>query len=63
MPKPSANAPQAGGKPNRGDLAAAVRQPNHARPETEQDDADVLDAVVREQTLEIVLHQRVERKA
>ena len=38
-----------------------VRMQEHqGRPQPHQDDADILDAVIRQQPLEVVLHQRVE---
>ena len=36
------------------------RQPGHARANAEQNDADILQRVVRQKTLDIVLHQRVQ---
>ena len=38
----------------------AERAEHQRRAEADQDDADVLDAVIRQQALEVVLHQRVE---
>ena len=45
---------------DRRDVTAAVRQGHHPCAETEEDDADVLDAVIRQEALEIVLHERIQ---
>ncbi len=41
----------------RGDRVSAAEK-NHREPDADQDNADVLDRMVREQALQIVLHQR-----
>ena len=43
-----------------GQRGKPVAQEHHPRPHADEDDADVLDGVIREQALEVVLHQRVE---
>ena len=54
------NVIQTGRQPNRGDIVPAVREPHHPCAKPQQNDPDILDAVVREESFEIVLHQRVE---
>ncbi len=50
-----------GERDGREDAARALRAPqNHRQPHPDQDDPDVLDAVEREQALEVVLLERVE---
>ena len=51
---------EAGGDADRGQSLAVHRERHHAGAQPEQDDADVLDAVVGEQPLEVVLHQRIQ---
>jgi hypothetical protein len=38
----------------------AVRREGERQPEADEDDADVLDRVIGEQTLQVVLHQRAQ---
>ena len=42
------------------DIPATVGQPHHPGTQAQQDDADILDAVIREEPLEIVLHERIQ---
>ena len=51
---------QAGGQRQRGDRRHDESLESKRKPEADVNDADVLDRVVGEQTLEVVLHQRVE---
>ena len=45
---------------DRCDVTAPVRQGHHSGAKTEQDDPDVLDAGIRKEPLEIVLHERIQ---
>ena len=49
---------EAAGEPEHGPVEPALRHPERADAEPDQDDADVLDRVVREEALEIVLRER-----
>jgi hypothetical protein len=51
---------ETGRQPDCADVVAAVGQTHHPCTKAEQNDADILDAVVRQETFEIVLHQRVQ---
>jgi hypothetical protein len=51
---------QGGGQRERGRAAHLVCLEGERETETDEDDADVLDRAVREQALEIILHERVE---
>ncbi len=51
---------QASDKPGGNQRRLVKRQPGDARAKTEQDDADVFQGVVRQQTLDVVLHQGVQ---
>ena len=49
---------EAAREPQHGPVEPVLRHPERADAEPDQDDADVLDAVVREEALEIVLRER-----
>jgi hypothetical protein len=48
-----------GEKSQRSKFCEPVGLKDHAGPDAQQDDADVLHAVVREQAFEIMFHQRI----
>jgi len=51
---------EAGDQSKRGQIRLAQRAKHQRRAEADEDDADIFDAVPCEQSLEVVLHQRVE---
>ncbi|MNP71886.1 hypothetical protein D3C76_1683360 [compost metagenome] len=51
---------KAAGKAQRNQQVAVQRNTGDARPEAEQDNADVFQGVVRQQALDVVLHQGVQ---
>ncbi len=51
---------ETGGHADRGERRMTTRERHHPGTHTEQDDADVFDAVIGEEALEVVLHQRIE---
>ena len=51
---------KAGNQRERGQIRLPQRAKHQRRAKADEDDADVLNAVPREQPFEVVLHQRVE---